>query len=158
MPVASNLSVISTNHAMRRVTKLLRRNTSMLMSTVRILVPGRCQQNAQCIWSSSVTHMRIVGWVSLSNLSPSSRLRHYTASLEVANSIPDEVIGLFSKCPITLRPTKALGSTQSLTNMNARHLRDGKGRSPRKTDDLTAICEPNVYFCVVSYCSTTATE
>jgi hypothetical protein len=36
----------------------------------------------------------------------------------------------------------ALGSTQLLTEMSTRNIPGGKGRSERKTDNLTAICEP----------------
>jgi hypothetical protein len=40
----------------------------------------------------------------------------------------------------------ALGSTQALTEMNVSNLLPrGKGRSARKADNLTAICEPTVY-------------
>jgi hypothetical protein len=38
--------------------------------------------------------------------------------------------------------TMALGSTQPLTDMSTRNLPGGKGRLARKTDNLTAICEP----------------
>jgi hypothetical protein len=38
----------------------------------------------------------------------------------------------------------ALGSTQPLTEMSTRNLPGGKGRSERKADNLTAICEPIV--------------
>jgi hypothetical protein len=34
-----------------------------------------------------------------------------------------------------------LGSTQTLTEMSIRNLSGGKGRSARKADNLTAICE-----------------
>jgi hypothetical protein len=39
----------------------------------------------------------------------------------------------------------ALGSTQSLTELNTRNLHSGKGRVARKADNLTAICEAIVY-------------
>jgi hypothetical protein len=43
----------------------------------------------------------------------------------------------------------ALGSTQLLTEMSTRNLPGegggGKGRPARKTDNLSAICEPIVY-------------
>jgi hypothetical protein len=39
----------------------------------------------------------------------------------------------------------ALGSTQPLTEMSTRNLPEGKGRPARKTDNLTAICEPIVW-------------
>jgi hypothetical protein len=35
-------------------------------------------------------------------------------------------------------------STQPLTEMGIRNSRVGKGQPARKTDDLTAICEPIV--------------
>jgi hypothetical protein len=38
----------------------------------------------------------------------------------------------------------SLGPTQLLTEMSTRNLPGGKGRPPRKTDKLTAICEPTV--------------
>jgi hypothetical protein len=39
----------------------------------------------------------------------------------------------------------ALGSTKPLTEMSTRNLPGGKGPPALKTDNLTAICEPNVY-------------
>jgi hypothetical protein len=38
----------------------------------------------------------------------------------------------------------ALGSAQPLTEMSTRNIPGGKGRPVRKTDNLTAICEPIV--------------
>jgi hypothetical protein len=38
----------------------------------------------------------------------------------------------------------ALGSTQPLTEMSTRNVPGGKGRPARKTDNLTAICEPSI--------------
>jgi hypothetical protein len=38
----------------------------------------------------------------------------------------------------------ALWSTQPLTEMSTTNPRGGKGRSARKADNLTAICEPIV--------------
>jgi hypothetical protein len=38
----------------------------------------------------------------------------------------------------------ALGSTQFLTEMSTRNLQEDKGRSARKADNVTAICEPIV--------------
>jgi hypothetical protein len=38
----------------------------------------------------------------------------------------------------------ALGSTQPLTEMSTGIFLGGKGRPARKTDNLTAICEPIV--------------
>jgi hypothetical protein len=40
--------------------------------------------------------------------------------------------------------TKALESTQPLTEMSIRNLPGGKGRPARGADNLTAICEPMV--------------
>jgi hypothetical protein len=40
--------------------------------------------------------------------------------------------------------TVALESSQPLTELNTRNLRGGKGWPARKTDNLTAICEPIV--------------
>jgi hypothetical protein len=39
----------------------------------------------------------------------------------------------------------ALGSIQPLTEMSTRNLPGCKGRSGRKADNLTAICEPIIY-------------
>jgi hypothetical protein len=39
------------------------------------------------------------------------------------------------------------GSTQPLTEMSTRNLPGGKKRSARKADNLSAICEPNVWKC-----------
>jgi hypothetical protein len=38
----------------------------------------------------------------------------------------------------------ALEWTQPLTEMNTRNILGGKGQPARKTDNLTAICEPIV--------------
>jgi hypothetical protein len=38
----------------------------------------------------------------------------------------------------------ALGSTQPLTEMSTRIISEGKGRTARKADNLTAIYEPIV--------------
>jgi hypothetical protein len=38
-----------------------------------------------------------------------------------------------------------LGSTQPLTEMSIRNLPGGKELPPRKSDNLTAICEPFVF-------------
>jgi hypothetical protein len=37
-----------------------------------------------------------------------------------------------------------LGSTQSLKEMSTRNIPRGKGKSTRKADNFTAICEPIV--------------
>jgi hypothetical protein len=64
-------------------------------------------------------------------------------SRQVAGSIPDEVIGVFS-CPNPSSRTMALGSTHFLTEMSTRNLQGGKGRPARKADNLAAIFEPIV--------------
>jgi hypothetical protein len=63
-------------------------------------------------------------------------------SRKVAVSSPDEVV--FFNLPNPSSCTKALGWTQPLTEMSSRNLPGGKGRSARKADNLTAICEPIV--------------
>jgi hypothetical protein len=71
---------------------------------------------------------------------------HYATSRKPAVSIPDEVVAFFNLRNPSSR-SMALGSTQPLivTQMSTRNLPGGKGRWARKTDDLTAICEPIVY-------------
>jgi hypothetical protein len=68
-----------------------------------------------------------------------SSLRHYATSRKVAGSSPDEVDNPFSR-------TMALGSTEPLTEMSTRKIPGGGGgaRPARKTDNLTANCEPIV--------------
>jgi hypothetical protein len=61
----------------------------------------------------------------------------------VASSIPSEVIESFNLTNHSSR-AMALGPTQLLTEMSTRNLPEGKGRSARKADSLTAICEPVV--------------
>jgi hypothetical protein len=56
--------------------------------------------------------------------------------------IPDEV-DFFNLSDPSNR-TMALVSTQPLTEMSTRNIPGGKERSARKTDSLTAICEPIV--------------
>jgi hypothetical protein len=53
--------------------------------------------------------------------------------------------GFFCTCPNPSSRTMALGSTQPLTEMSTRNLPGSKGRPARKADNLTAICEPNIY-------------
>jgi hypothetical protein len=67
----------------------------------------------------------------------------YATSWEVAGSIPDEVIAFFN-WPNPSSRTVALGSTQLLTEMNTRNLPGGNGRSARRADKFTTICEPIV--------------
>jgi hypothetical protein len=62
---------------------------------------------------------------------------------KVAGSIPDEVIGIFNT-PNPFSRTMTLRSTQPLTEMSTRNRPGGKGRSARKADNFTAICEPIV--------------
>jgi hypothetical protein len=59
------------------------------------------------------------------------------------SSIPDEVIGFFN-LPNPSSRTMVLGSTQPLTEMGTRKLPGSKGRPARKSDNLTANCEPTV--------------
>jgi hypothetical protein len=70
-----------------------------------------------------------------------SWLRHYATSRKVAGSILVVVTGYFELMYLSRR-IMALGSTQPLTEMSARNLLEGKGRSARKADNITAICEP----------------
>jgi hypothetical protein len=72
-----------------------------------------------------------------------SWLSHYATSRKVAGSYPDEVIG-FLNLPYPSSRIKALGSTQTLTEMSTRCLPGGKVRPALKADNLTAICEPIV--------------
>jgi hypothetical protein len=50
----------------------------------------------------------------------------------------------FFNLPNLSSRTKALGSTQPLTEMSTRNLPEGKGWPARNSDNLTAICEPIV--------------
>jgi hypothetical protein len=72
------------------------------------------------------------------------RQGHYATIWKFAVPIPDEVIGFFN-WPNSSSRTTALGSTQPLTEMSTMNLPGGKGRSARKADNHTAICEPIVY-------------
>jgi hypothetical protein len=60
---------------------------------------------------------------------------------KVAGSIQDEIIGFFN-WPNSSSRTMTLGSTQSLTEINARNLPAGKRRPALKFDNLTTICAP----------------
>jgi hypothetical protein len=60
-------------------------------------------------------------------------VRYEMRSLNVFN-LPNPTIRIMS-----------LGSTQPLTEMSTRYIPGGKGRSARKAENLTAICEPIVY-------------
>jgi hypothetical protein len=60
-----------------------------------------------------------------------------------AGSILNEVIW-FLNWPNPSSRTVGLGSTQPLTEMSTRNLPVDKGRPARKSDNLTAICEPIV--------------
>jgi hypothetical protein len=60
--------------------------------------------------------------------------------LQVAGSIPDEVIGFFSG-PNPSSRTMVLGSTQSLIEMSTRNFPEVNGWPARKADNLTTICE-----------------
>jgi hypothetical protein len=68
-------------------------------------------------------------------------LRHYATSRKVADSIPEEVIGFFN-LPNPSSRIIALGLIQPLTEMSTRNLFGDKGQQARKSDNLTAICEP----------------
>jgi hypothetical protein len=59
--------------------------------------------------------------------------------------VSDEVD--FFNLPNTSSHSMALESTQSLTEMSTRNLPEGKKRPARKSDNLAAICEPNVWKC-----------
>jgi hypothetical protein len=63
--------------------------------------------------------------------------------MEVAGSIPDELIEFFN-WPNPSSRTVALGSTQPLTEISTRNLPGGKGRPARGADNLIAIYEPIV--------------
>jgi hypothetical protein len=65
---------------------------------------------------------------------------HYATSRKIAGSIPD-VIGFLS---LPKPSSRTMGSTQPLIEMSTRNLAGGKGRSARKADNLTAICESTV--------------
>jgi hypothetical protein len=60
-----------------------------------------------------------------------------------AGSIPNKLIEIISS-PNPSSRIMDLWSTQPLTEMNARNIPGGKGRSQLKADGLTAICEPIV--------------
>jgi hypothetical protein len=53
-------------------------------------------------------------------------LRHYASSVQVAHSIPDEIIG-FLNLPNHSSNTMALGSNQSVTEMKTRNFARSKG-------------------------------
>jgi hypothetical protein len=55
---------------------------------------------------------------------------------QVADPIPDEIIGFFT-LPNSSSRTMALGSTQPLTEMRTRNLLGGKRRPTREADSLT---------------------
>jgi hypothetical protein len=68
---------------------------------------------------------------------------HYATSGKVAGLSPGW--GGFFNLPNPSSRTMALGSTQPLTEMSARNLPGDKTRPAREADNLTAICEPNVW-------------
>jgi hypothetical protein len=47
--------------------------------------------------------------------------------------------------PVRSIYSRALDSTQPLTEMSTRNISGIEGRPARKADNLTAICEPTVY-------------
>jgi hypothetical protein len=59
--------------------------------------------------------------------------------------VPDEV-DLFN-LPHPSSRAMTLGSTQPLTEMSTRNLPGGKKRQARRTDNLAAIYEPNIWKC-----------
>jgi hypothetical protein len=65
--------------------------------------------------------------------------RHYATSRKIAGSIR------FFNWPNPSSRTMTLRSTQTLTEMSTRNLLGGKRRPEQKADNLTAICEPNVF-------------
>jgi hypothetical protein len=70
-------------------------------------------------------------------------IQQYFIILKVSGSITDEVIRYFNLLNPFSR-TMALGSTQPVTEMSIRNLPGGKKRPVRKSDNLTANCEPIV--------------
>jgi hypothetical protein len=69
-------------------------------------------------------------------------MRHYDTSRKVDGSIRNAITGFLiwhNACSRTMVPEL----TQPLTRMNFRNLPEGKGRAARKSDNLTATCEPN---------------
>jgi hypothetical protein len=67
-------------------------------------------------------------------------IKHYARSRNAADSIPDEIIGIFN-LPKSSSRIVALGLIKPLTEMSTRNLPGGKTWSERKADNLTAICE-----------------
>jgi len=66
-------------------------------------------------------------------------LRHCATSQKVAGSIPEEVIGIFHRNNPSGR-TKALGSTESLTEMSTRNIYRGKGGRCIRLITLPSLC------------------
>jgi hypothetical protein len=54
---------------------------------------------------------------------------------------PTRSLIFFFNLPNPSSRTMAVGTTQSLTEMSTRNLPGGKGRSARKTDKFTDMCE-----------------
>jgi hypothetical protein len=71
-----------------------------------------------------------------------SWLRHYTTSRKARVRFPMSFD--FFNFPNSSSCTMVLGSTHPLTEMSTRNFPGDKGRPARKTDNLTAICEPTV--------------
>jgi hypothetical protein len=92
--------------------------------------------------SPAQSHIPVQSYI-LANDIRGSVVRWGTATnRKVAGSILDEVIGFFN-WPNPSSSTMAQGSIQPLTEMSPRNLLVGsKARPVRKTDNLTAICEP----------------
>jgi hypothetical protein len=70
-----------------------------------------------------------------------SSVRHYATSRQIVGSIPKEAIQFLNSYNSSSR-SMTLGSTQLLTEISTRILPGGKVDPARKSDNLTAICEP----------------
>jgi hypothetical protein len=77
-------------------------------------------------------------------------LRHYATSRNVADSIPHQII-FFSFVDSSNPSSRALGSTQPLTEMSARNHPRGKVRPLCMANNLTATCQPIVQKIVSCY-------
>jgi hypothetical protein len=71
-------------------------------------------------------------------------LRHYATGRKVAGSIPEVVIGFFSKLHNNSSRNITLEFAQHLTEMSTRNLCKDKAGQARKADNLIAVCEPIV--------------
>jgi hypothetical protein len=114
-------------------------NSFMLVS--RLAYSSTLKMGATCPSKMSVDFQR-TSW-RCGSTRYHSWLRHYSTSRKAAGSIPGGVLDFFNLSNSSSR-TMALGSIQLLTEMSTRKLAGIKGRSARKADNLTAICEPIV--------------